>query len=72
MSFQMLQHAIGSGLFVYILLTVLLGRSSRKAQNQSMVLTALIFAYMVVFGHKLPSINAIKNFLDGNTTYNRH
>ena len=57
----MLLHSILIGVFIYIFM-IYMGQTQIMAENRSIVLSALILIYMIVFGHGLPvSIN--KNLL---------
>jgi K+-transporting ATPase A subunit len=53
----MLLHSIIIGIFIYILM-IYLGQKQAVAENRSILLSALILSYMILFGHALPgSIN---------------
>jgi len=57
----MLLHSILIGVFIYIFM-IYMGQTQIMAENRSIVLSALILIYMILFGHGLPvSIN--KNLL---------
>jgi len=54
----MLLHAVVIGLVLYILMVFLLGQRPVVAENRSILFAALVLAYMILFGHGLPtSIN---------------
>ena len=50
----MLLHSILIGVFVYICM-IYLGQNQIVAENRSLLLSAFILAYMILFGHGLPS-----------------
>ena len=50
----MLLHSILIGIFIYIFM-IYLGQTQIMAENRSILLSALILAYMILFGHGLPS-----------------
>jgi len=53
----MLLHSILFGVFIYIVM-IYLGQSQVMAENRSILLSALVLIYMILFGHGLPnSIN---------------
>ena len=55
---MMLLHAVIIGILLYVLMIFILGQSRVVAENRSILLAALILAYMILFGHGLPgSIN---------------
>jgi hypothetical protein len=55
---MMLMHAIIIGILLYIFMFFILGQRQSVAENRSILLAALILAYMILFGHGLPtSIN---------------
>ena len=54
----MLLHSVVIGLLLYVLMKYALGQNSAVAENRSILLSAIILAYMILFGHGLPpSIN---------------
>jgi len=54
----MLLHSVIIGIFLYLFMVFLLGQNPNVAENRSILLAALILAYMILFGHGLPtSIN---------------
>lgn len=58
---MMLLHSILFGIFIYIFM-IYLGQSKVMAENRSILISALVLVYMILFGHGLPtSIN--KNLL---------
>jgi hypothetical protein len=50
----MLLHSVIIGLVLYLIMVYVLGQKQRVAENRTIVLSALILIYMVVFGHGLP------------------
>jgi hypothetical protein len=50
----MLLHSIIIGIVIYIIM-IFLGQSQIMAENRSILISALILAYMILFGHGLPS-----------------
>lgn len=54
----MLLHSLIIGVFLYLFMIFILGQKQSVAENRSILLSALIMIYMVLFGHGLPtSIN---------------
>ena len=54
----MLLHSVIIGVLLYIFMIFMLGQKSLVAENRSILLSALLLAYMILFGHGLPrSIN---------------
>jgi hypothetical protein len=54
----MLLHSVVIGLLLYVLMKYALGQNSAVAENRSILLSTIILAYMILFGHGLPiSIN---------------
>ena len=57
-SFDHLLHAIILGVLLYFVMLFVLKQSYSVAQDRSMLLAAIAFIYMMLFGHSLPkSIN---------------
>jgi len=55
---MMLLHSVIIGIFLYLFMVFLLSQNENVAENRSILLAALILAYMILFGHGLPtSIN---------------
>jgi len=51
-------HSAIIGAFLYLFMIYVLGQKQVVAENRSILLAALILAYMILFGHGLPtSIN---------------
>ena len=54
---MMLMHSVLIGVFLYIIM-FMLGQKRNVAENRSVLIASLAFAYMNLFGHGLPtSIN---------------
>jgi high-affinity Fe2+/Pb2+ permease len=55
---MMLLHSVIIGILLYIFMIFILGQKQVVAENRSILLAALILAYMILYGHRLPnSIN---------------
>ena len=55
---MMVLHSLVIGIVLYIFMKFVLGQKQVVAENRSILLAALVLAYMIVFGHGLPgSIN---------------
>ena len=52
---MMLVHAIIIGILLYVFMIYILGQRQSVAENRSILFAALILAYMILFGHGLPS-----------------
>jgi len=59
---MMLLHAVLIGVLLYLLMVYLLKQSPKIAEDRSVFLGALVLAYMVLFGHGLPT-KMNKNFM---------
>jgi len=51
----MLLHSVIIGIILYLLMIFILGQKQNVAENRSILIAALILAYMILFGHGLPS-----------------
>jgi len=51
----MLLHSVVIGVLLYLLMFFILGQSQAVAENRSILAAALILAYMILFGHGLPT-----------------
>lgn len=51
----MLFHSIIIGLVLYAFMIYLLGQPQMVAENRSLVISAFVLIYMIVFGHGLPT-----------------
>lgn len=57
-SFNHLLHAAILGVLLYFIMVFVLKQSYSVAQDRSMLLAAVAFVYMLLFGHSLPkSVN---------------
>ena len=52
---MMVVHALLIGLVLYLVMVFLLGQSAMVAENRSILIAALVLAYMILFGHGLPT-----------------
>ncbi len=52
---MMILHSLVIGLALYLIMVYVLGQEQKVAENRTIVLSALILIYMVVFGHGLPT-----------------
>jgi hypothetical protein len=56
--FIMLLHSLFLGILMYLFMIYLLRQKQPVAENRSILLSAFILIYMILFGHGLPtSIN---------------
>lgn len=54
----MLLHSIIIGILLYLIMLFVFGQKQSVAENRSILFAALVLAYMILFGHGLPtSIN---------------
>ena len=51
----MLLHSVIIGLVLYLIMVYVLGQRQAVAENRTLVLSALILIYMILFGHGLPT-----------------
>ena len=57
-SFEHLLHSVILGVLLYFVMVFILKQSYSMAQDRSMLIAALAFIYMMLFGHSLPkSVN---------------
>ena len=57
-SFDHLFHSVILGVLLYFVMVFVLKQSYNMAQDRSMLIAALAFVYMLLFGHSLPkSVN---------------
>jgi len=55
---MMLVHSVIIGILLYLFMIFALGQNHVVAENRSILLAAFILAYMILFGHGMPtSIN---------------
>ena len=59
---MMLLHSAIIGVLLYLFMIFILGQNENVAENQSILLAAVILIYMIVFGHGLPT-SVSKNLL---------
>lgn len=52
---MMLVHSVVIGLLLYLFMFYILAQKQAVAEDRSVLLAALILAYMIMFGHGLPS-----------------
>ena len=53
--FTMLRHAVVIGVLLYVLMRYVLGQSPSVAEDRSILVAAVVLAYMILFGHGLPT-----------------
>jgi hypothetical protein len=51
----MLFHSIIIGLILYMFMIYLLGQQQSVAENRSILISAFVLIYMIMFGHGLPT-----------------
>lgn len=51
----MILHSLIIGVILYIFMVFVLGQKSIIAENRSIIISAVILIYMVLFGHGLPN-----------------
>ena len=51
----MLLHSAIIGILLYMFMIFILGQKSVVAENRSILFSALVLIYMILFGHRLPS-----------------
>lgn len=52
---MMVLHSLIIGILLYIFMVFILGQNQIVAENRSILFAALILAYMILFGHRLPT-----------------
>lgn len=52
---MMILHSVVIGILSYIFMICMLGQNEIVAENRSILLGALILAYMILYGHGLPT-----------------
>ena len=50
----MLFHSIVIGIVLYVFMTFILGQRQIVAENRSILISAVVLIYMIMFGHGLP------------------
>lgn len=51
----MILHSLIIGIVLYLILIYVVGQKENVAENQSILSASLILAYMITFGHDLPT-----------------
>ena len=51
----MLIHSVLIGIILYVVMRFLLGQRQIVAENRSILISAIALAYMILFGHGLPT-----------------
>jgi hypothetical protein len=51
----MVLHSIIIGLILYILMVFVFNQEAMVAENRSILISAVILIYMILFGHSLPT-----------------
>jgi hypothetical protein len=51
----MVLHSVIIGLVLYFIMIHILGQRQAVAENRTIVLSAIVLIYMVLFGHGLPN-----------------
>jgi hypothetical protein len=52
---MMLLHSLIIGILLYLFMIFILGQKQIVAENRSILLSAFILVYMILFGHGLPT-----------------
>lgn len=52
---MMILHSAIIGVLLYLAMVFLLGQKQSVAENRSILLASLVLAYMILFGHGLPT-----------------
>jgi hypothetical protein len=52
---MMVAHSVGIGIILYVFMVFLLGQKPIVAENRSILLSSFVLAYMILFGHGLPT-----------------
>jgi len=51
----MLLHSLIIGVILYLLMVFVLGQKQVVAENRSILISAFVLIYMIMFGHGLPT-----------------
>jgi len=51
----MLLHSVVIGLLLYVIMVYILKQKTEVAINRTLVISAFVLIYMIVFGHGLPT-----------------
>tara|TARA_Y100000385_G_C12769723_1_gene498758 strand:+ start:299 stop:493 length:195 start_codon:yes stop_codon:yes gene_type:complete len=54
-------HSLIIGILAYVIMLYVCKKPPSMAENRSVLIAALACAYMVAFGHGLPSMNALNH-----------
>ena len=52
---MMVLHSVIIGIFLYLFMIYILGQNQNVAENRSILLSAFVLMYMILFGHGLPN-----------------
>ena len=52
---MMVVHSVVIGIVLYLVMVFLLGQKPIVAENRSILLSSFVLAYMILFGHGLPT-----------------
>jgi hypothetical protein len=52
---MMVLHSAIIGIILYLFMVFVLGQNKLVAENRSVLISAFVLAYMVLFGHGLPN-----------------
>lgn len=52
---MMVLHSVIIGIVLYLFMVFVLGQEQMVAENRSILLASFVLAYMILFGHGLPS-----------------
>ena len=52
---MMLMHSVIIGILLYLFMIFALGQNQVVAENRSILLAAFVLAYMILFGHGMPT-----------------
>lgn len=52
---MMVLHSVIIGIFLYLFMIFVLGQKHIVAENRSILLSAFVLMYMILFGHGLPT-----------------
>lgn len=53
--FMMIIHSVVISSILYFIMVYVLNQSPMKAQSRSVLIGAIVLAYMILFGHGLPT-----------------
>jgi hypothetical protein len=52
---MMVAHSVVIGIVLYLFMVFILGQKQIVAENRSILLSSFVLAYMILFGHGLPT-----------------